>query len=84
MDHVAPCPKCGGIIATKPSFTWWGGLLGPKLLKHVKCNACGTGYNSKTGKENTAAIVIYCLVIGGICFVLFLLIFAVIAGSRFL
>ncbi|MEZ5308462.1 MAG: hypothetical protein R2684_15060 [Pyrinomonadaceae bacterium] len=41
------------------TFTWWGGLLGPKLLTHVKCPGCGTQYNGKSGKDNTMGIVIY-------------------------
>ena len=52
-------------------FTWWGGALGPKLLTHVKCNACGNRYNGKTGQDNTTKIVVYSLVVGGIFFVLF-------------
>ncbi|MEO8041040.1 MAG: hypothetical protein ABI646_00400 [Acidobacteriota bacterium] len=38
-DYV-PCPKCGG-PAAKLKFTWWGGILGPKMLTHVKCTSCG-------------------------------------------
>lgn len=48
-------------------FTWWGGLLGPKLLTHVKCRACGKQYNGKTGKDNTTNIVIYFIVVGAVC-----------------
>ncbi|MEQ1643762.1 MAG: hypothetical protein ABL959_09990 [Pyrinomonadaceae bacterium] len=47
----------------KVKFTWWGGLLGPKLLKHVNCLGCGKGYNGKTGKDNTTNIVIYSVII---------------------
>ena len=59
----APCPSCGNGYATKVSFTWWGGLIGPKLFSHVKCNRCGTAYNGKTGKSNTTNIVIYTVVL---------------------
>lgn len=45
------------------SFTWWGGLLGPKVLNHVKCGSCGTQYNGKTGKDNTIGIIIYSVVV---------------------
>jgi hypothetical protein len=69
--QFAPCPKCNGSAATQLKFTWWGGALGPKLLTHVKCNACGNKYNGKTGQDNTTKIVVYSLVIGGIFFVLF-------------
>ena len=42
-----------------PSFTWWGGAIGPRLLSHAKCLDCGAGYNWKTGRSNTTAIIIY-------------------------
>ena len=63
MSEYAPCPKCGSTEADKVGFTWWGGVLGPRLLSHVKCRQCGTGYNGKTGKSNTPAILIYSLVV---------------------
>jgi rubredoxin len=53
------CPQCKGTELSQPSFTWWGGALGPRLLNHVKCQTCGMGFNAKTGKSNTPAIVIY-------------------------
>jgi hypothetical protein len=34
-------------------------VLGPKLFHHVRCCACRTEYNGKTGKSNTTAIAIY-------------------------
>lgn len=60
--QFAPCPNCGGTLAAKVGFSWWGGVLGPKLLHHVKCVACRTKYNGKTGHYNTLGIVIYCAV----------------------
>ena len=53
------CPKCNSPHLSKPTFTWWGGLLGPKLLNHTVCNSCSFGFNSKTGKSNSTAIGIY-------------------------
>ena len=67
MNQFAPCPRCRQFAAEKVSFTWWGGLIGPKLLSHVKCRACGSGYNGKTGKDNTTGIVIYSVVIAVLC-----------------
>lgn len=71
----APCPKCNAVGAQKMSFTWWGGVLGPKLLTHVKCPQCSHAYNGKTGKDNTTNIIIYSVVLAviafGIMFVLF-------------
>ena len=76
MSEYAPCPFCNASNAEKVKFTWWGGLLGPKLLKHVKCLGCGKGYNGKTGKDNTTNIVIYSVVVAllvlGFVLVLFL------------
>jgi phage FluMu protein Com len=56
----ADCPECNNRgNATRVGFTWWGGLVGPALLTHVRCNECGTGYNGKSGKSNNTAIAIY-------------------------
>ena len=49
-------------------FTWWGGVLGPKVLTHVKCPGCGHAYNGKTGRDNTTGIVIYSVIIGILAF----------------
>ena len=50
------------------SFTWWGGVIGPKVLTHVKCPRCRHAYNGKTGRDNTTGIVIYSVVVGVIAF----------------
>jgi uncharacterized protein (DUF983 family) len=70
MSEFAPCPQCGGSNAAALNFTWWGGALGPRLLKQVKCNACGRKYNGKTGGDSTAGIVIYMIVTGLVAFAL--------------
>jgi hypothetical protein len=59
MDTHQPCPKCSSQKAEKVGFTWWGGVLGPKIFNHVKCTQCGTTFNSKTGKSNQQGIIIY-------------------------
>jgi hypothetical protein len=69
--QFAPCPKCSAASATQLKFTWWGGALGPKLLTHVRCDACGNKFNGKTGGDNTTKIVIYFLVVGLVFFVIF-------------
>ena len=66
----APCPRCQNTQADPVSFTWWGGVLGPKLLTHVKCANCAAKYNGKTGRWNTTAIVIYTVVLTVIAFVI--------------
>ena len=49
---------------TPVRFTWWGGILGPRILNHVKCNGCGFSYNGKTGHPNTQGILVYSVVMG--------------------
>ena len=51
--------------------------MGPKILTHVKCTACGNKYNGKSGKDNTTVIVIYTVVVGILCFVLVGVMFAI-------
>jgi uncharacterized protein (DUF983 family) len=75
QNQYAPCPKCSQSLAQKVSFTWWGGILGPKLMSHVKCGGCGAGYNGKTGKDNTTNIIIYSIVAIVIAFFLMLVLF---------
>lgn len=74
MADYAPCPNCSSTRAKKVGMTWWGGVIGPKLLTHVKCQDCGTAYNGKTGQSNTAGIIIYTVVILAIVVVLAILI----------
>lgn len=56
----ANCPwcRCPG-RADRVSFTWWGGLVGPAILCHVKCRNCRKCYNGRSGKTNDTAIAIY-------------------------
>lgn len=61
--EFAPCPKCQSLDSKKMAFTWWGGVLGPKLLNHAKCQGCGTTFNGKTGRSNATAITIYVVVV---------------------
>jgi hypothetical protein len=65
------CPKCGGAHHKAVAFTWWGGLLGPRLFHQVKCLNCGAGFNGKTGRSNTTAITIYIAVTTVIAIVVF-------------
>jgi hypothetical protein len=71
MSQYVPCPKCATPDPQQVKFTWWGGVLGPKLLSHVKCARCGNVYNGKSGQSNTQGIVIYSLVAVGIAFMIF-------------
>ena len=76
MNPNAPCPQCGGTNAEKVRFTWWGGVLGPKILKHVKCTQCGKAYNGKSGKDNTMGIVVYSAVVAVVIFGFVVVLFA--------
>ena len=73
------CPKCGDPRSKPVTFTWWGGLIGPKLLSHVKCLTCGSAYNGKTGRYNTTGILIYTL--AGLAIVVALMVAAALAGK---
>lgn len=75
MTAYAPCPQCRYSVAEKMKFTWWGGILGPKLLTHVRCGACGKQYNGKTGKDNSTNIAIYFVVVGLVCLGLVVVVF---------
>jgi hypothetical protein len=70
QNTYAACPNCSQFAAEKIKFTWWGGILGPRLLNHVKCGGCGNKYNGKSGKDNTTGIVIYSAVIAVLVFAL--------------
>lgn len=70
MSQYVPCPKCATPDPQQAKFTWWGGMLGPKLLSHVRCVRCGNAYNGKSGNSNTPGIIIYSLVTFGIVFMI--------------
>lgn len=76
----APCPRCGAQEAQPVGFTWWGGMLGPKLLSHVRCPRCRMEYNGKTGASNTTGIILY--QVAGV--VIAILLFVVVFGGSFL
>jgi hypothetical protein len=76
MGEYMPCPRCSRPDPEKVNFTWWGGMIGPRLLKHVKCGGCGLAYNGKSGQSNTTNIVIYSVVLGVIALVIGLLVIA--------
>ncbi len=65
LNDIIPaegCPKCGSANVSPVKYTWWGGVLGPKLFHHTKCHDCKFLYNRKTGKSNTQAIVLYSVI----------------------
>ena len=64
MPDALVCPKCGSPEFKKVGFTWWGGAVGPAILKHVKCGKCGATFNGRTGQANTTGIIVYSVVLG--------------------
>ena len=71
MPDYAPCPNCGSNEIERVGFSWWGGVIGPKLLNHVKCRSCNSKYNGKTGESNTKGIIIYSVIACIIAFIIF-------------
>ncbi len=39
-DGYQACYNCGQTNYDKITFSFWGGMLGPKMFNHVKCNSC--------------------------------------------
>ena len=70
MFSGVTCPKCMSPNIYKPTFTWWGGMVGPALLNHRICRQCSFSFNGKTGQSNNGAIAIYMGVIFFIAIVL--------------
>jgi DNA-directed RNA polymerase subunit RPC12/RpoP len=69
----AECPNCGAPgDAYRLYWTWWGGMIGPLFICHVRCNRCGTTYNGKSGDSNTTRIIIYYAVNLGIGLLFFI------------
>lgn len=60
--NLLNCPKCNSSQVKKVNWTWWGGMLGPSLLNHTKCESCQSTYNGKTGESNSKNISIYFIV----------------------
>ena len=77
VPRMHACPHCqqDQHPPTPIGFTWWGGILGPKLLSHVQCPSCGGTFNSKTGQPNTTSAIAPTTVAVGV--LAFALIFAV-------
>jgi hypothetical protein len=61
--RIARCPNCRTKgQATKVTWTWWGGFIGPLIINTVRCNRCGTHYNGDSGDYNGGRIAIYVLI----------------------
>jgi transposase-like protein len=74
-SQYVPCPRCHMPNPEKVNFTWWGGMLGPRMLSHVKCKGCGLAFNGKTGESNDSKIAIYFVITFIVSLGIFFLIF---------
>ena len=57
-----PCPGCGGGPLAEPGFTWWGGLVGHKLLGVEQCKSCKKWWVKATGQSGDARVTTYWVV----------------------
>lgn len=62
-SHETGCPKCGSAKVSPVTYTWWGGIIGPRMMNHTKCESCNYRFNSKTRLSNTNNIIIYSVVV---------------------
>jgi hypothetical protein len=58
VREVVPCPGCGAVEDRfRPVWTWWGGFIGPWLLRRVlRCGRCGTYFREDTGARSRAPL----------------------------
>lgn len=75
-DGYKACYNCGETNYQRVRYTLWGGILGPKLLNHVKSNNCKTTYNGKTGQSNKQKIILYMIAFFVLGFILLVVIAA--------
>jgi hypothetical protein len=70
------CPGCGGGPLVEPKFTWWGGLVGHKVLGVQRCAACRKWWVKKTGAPGGTRVALYAttgVVLGLLCAAFFAL-----------
>jgi hypothetical protein len=66
LGASAPCPSCGNTQTGTVGFTWWGGIVGPRIFNVVRCLNCGTQYNGKKGTYLGKSIAMYYGIVFGI------------------
>jgi hypothetical protein len=76
------CPHCQQSSATPVRFTPWGGVVGPFLLNLVKCTACGSHFNGKSGRCVKSAIKLYTLTTLIVLITLMALVMYQVAGTK--
>lgn len=68
MAKERTCPHCGSTNVKRLRFTWWGGFVGPWLLRYVRCGGCGKKSSLRPGRRRLLWIVLYnlcALAVGG-------------------
>jgi transposase-like protein len=74
LEGTGPeCPNCHSRNTKKVNYTWWGGVLGPRLFNLHKCAHCRSEFNGTTGAPATKGILIYSAVA---ILIMFVIIFA--------
>jgi hypothetical protein len=81
MSYKA-CPHCQHAAATRVRFTPWGGVIGPFVLNLVKCSACGSQFNGKSGRCVKSAIKLYTLTTLLVLITLMALLMYQVAGTK--
>lgn len=61
MQTTPMCPRCGG-YTKKVGYTWWGGIIGPRMMNLHKCGNCKLNFNATTMQSADNAILIYSVV----------------------
>ena len=74
-----PCPGCGSGPVEDPKFTWWGGLIGHRILGIHKCRACRKWWVKKTGQPGGTRVMIY--VVAGVVVGLLVAILAILGTT---
>jgi hypothetical protein len=64
------CPQCSSTRTSEVKYTWWGGILGPKMMNLQKCEDCRFHFNRKTNKGVANAIIVYNLVVVAVSLVI--------------
>src|SRR5207249_643219 len=74
------CPGCGSGPLGEPKFTWWGGLIGHKILGVERCEACRKWWVKKTGAPGGTRVAIY--MIAGLVLGILLAVMFAMSNSR--
>ena len=53
------CRGCGGGPLEEPGFTWWGGLVGHKILGVEQCKRCNKWWVKSTGQPGDTRVAVY-------------------------